>query len=324
MMATAAELIDCREVPLGGARAMLVRRTLPHRARRTIGAWCFVDQYGPEPLTGGSRPGMQVPPHPHFGLQTVSWLLAGRVQHRDSLNVVATIEPGELLLMTSGRGIAHSEQSVLPDPGELPGELRGELRGELHGVQLWIALPDRSRWIEPHVERHTELPGWQQDGLDVVVAIGEFGGQRSPALGYSPLVGAQVRLAAGGRAALPLEPEFEHGVVVVAGAATVDGLTAQAGALVYLDPGRTAARIDSQRGAVLMVIGGEPFDEHLLMWWNFVGRDHDEIVQARQDWQAGLRFGEVTGYPGDRLAAPALPGVRLAPRGRVPDRVSGR
>jgi quercetin 2,3-dioxygenase len=300
------ELIDPREVPLGGPRAMLVRRTLPHRARRTIGAWCFVDQYGPDPLKGG--PGMQVPPHPHTGLQTVSWLLEGEVLHRDSLRTVATIVPGDLLLMTSGRGIAHSEQSVPPAPAEPSGA------GRLHGVQLWVALPDSHRWIEPHVERHTDLPRWQQDRLDVTVVIGELAGRRSAARSYTPLVAAQLGVPAGITATVPLDRGFEHGVVVLSGAATVDGRTAGVGALVYLAPGRSRVAVGAEQGAVLMLIGGEPFDERLLMWWNFVGRSHDEITQARDDWQAARRFGKVTGYPGPRLAAPPLPGVRLRPR----------
>jgi quercetin 2,3-dioxygenase len=305
----AAELVEPREVPLGGPRSMLVRRTLPDRRLPTIGPWCFVDQYGPDPLADG--PGMQVPPHPHTGLQTVSWLVRGEVLHRDSLGTVATIRPGDLLLMTSGHGIAHSEQSTAGP-------------GALHGVQLWVALPAAHRGVGPHVEHHraAELPQARLDGARVTVLLGEpagdLAGARSPAHGYSPIVGAQLVLPAGGALTMPLEPEFEHGFVVLAGAARVDGVEAGVGSLVHLPPGARSAALQAGDGAdlVLLMIGGTPFEDPLVMWWNFVGPDHDAIVEAREDWQADRRFGEVTGYPGDRLKAPVLPGVRLRPRTR--------
>lgn len=313
-------------MPLGGPRAMLVRRTLPERRLPTIGPWCFVDQYGPDRLAGAAAggpeggpaqgaadgTGMQVPPHPHTGLQTVSWLVEGEVLHRDSLGTVATIRPGDLLLMTSGHGIAHSEQSM-PGPGVL------------HGVQLWVALPAADASVAPHVEHHraAELPGADVGGCRLTVLLGglaaDLAGDRSPAHGYSPIVGAQLALPAGQEVTLPLEPAFEHGFVVVAGGVTVGGVRAGVGALVHLPVGARTARLQADGGgpAVLLLIGGAPYRDPLVMWWNFVGADHDAVVQAREDWQAGRRFGEVVGYPGEPLKAPALPGVRLRPRVRL-------
>jgi redox-sensitive bicupin YhaK (pirin superfamily) len=299
------ELLMPREVPLGGPRAMLVRRTLPHRDRRAVGAWCFVDHYGPDPVT--SSGGMRVPPHPHTGLQTVSWLLEGEVLHHDSLGSKATIRPGELNLMTSGRGIAHSEQSP---PEHSP---------TLHGVQLWVALPDASRHQAPHFESHTTLPTLTEPGMSITVIAGSIAGTTSPAKMYSPIVGADLALDPGATGRVPLESAFEHAVLAMSGDAVVDGVEVPVGSLLYLGCGRPDLDISAQGPgpARALLLGGEPFEEELVMWWNFVGRDHDEIAAARTDWEAAApRFGQVHGYPGERLNAPALPNSRLMPRPR--------
>lgn len=275
------ELLGARDVPLGGPRAMTVRRTLPHKRIRTVGAWCFVDHYGPEHTR------MDVPPHPHIGLQTVSWLLSGHVEHRDSLGSHQQVLPGELSLMTAGRGIAHSEYSA---------------EGLLHGVQLWVALPDGERDRAPAFAHHDNLPN--ADG--VTVFVGEVGGLRSPAQVFSPLVGAVVERA------VPLEPDFEYGVLALDGPVEVNGYSVPHGAMQYLGWGSRELQVSGGR---TLLLGGEPLGEHLLMWWNFVGRSHDEIVQARADWLAGSsRFGEVPDDPKPRLPAPPMPGVRLKPR----------
>jgi quercetin 2,3-dioxygenase len=288
-------LLEPREVPLGGPRAMLVHRTLPHRDIRTIGAWCFVDHYGPS--RGG--PGMHLPAHPHIGLQTVTWLLAGDVDHRDSVGSRQLVHPGELNVMTAGEGIAHAEDSVSP------------AAADLHGVQLWTALPDTERHQEPHFEHHADLPALSAEGFSVTVFVGELDGARSDAAAYSPLLGAEVALDAGARAELPLSPDFEHGVLAVAGAPTAAGVRIPVSALVHLEPGRGSLVLEGP-GRVLL-LGGTPFEEDLLMWWNFVGRSHDEILQARQDWEAGRRFG-VVDHPAPRLPAPALPTTPLRAR----------
>jgi hypothetical protein len=207
----------------------------------------------------------------------------------------------------------------------------GQSAAALHGVQLWVALPAAHRSVAPQVEHHraAELPQARLDGARLTVVLGEpaadLAGARSPARGFSPIVGAQLVLPAGGTFTMPLEPEFEHGFVVLAGSARVDGVDAGVGALVHLPPGARSVALVAGDGAelVLLLIGGTPFEDPLVMWWNFVGADHDEIVAAREDWQAGRRFGEVLGYPGDRLAAPVLPGVRLRSRGPAPSHRTG-
>jgi len=280
---------------------MLVRRTLPGRSIRTIGPWCFVDHYGPADASGAGA--MDVAPHPHTGLQTVSWLLEGEVLHHDSLGSRAVIRPGELNLMTSGHGIAHSEQSTGPS-------------SRLHGVQLWVALPDADRHQSPHFEHHADLPSWSDSKASGTVLMGSLGGVSSPARAYSPIIGAHLRLVAGATETVPLDRAFEHAVLLLDGAADVDGATLEIGALLYLGGSRTELALASEPGAQILLIGGAPFEEDLLMWWNFVGRTYDEIVEARTTWAAGpsARFDDVTAYPGDRLAAPALPTTVLKAR----------
>jgi quercetin 2,3-dioxygenase len=295
-------LLAPREVPLGGTRAMTVRRTLPHREIRTIGAWCFLDHYGPQSVSSGGEGGMQVPPHPHTGLQTVTWLLEGHVVHDDSVGSHQDVRPGELNLMTAGHGIAHSEVSA-PGAG-----------GPLHGLQLWVALPEGAREQAPHFEHHTDLPRLHEGIARTTVVMGELAGGRSPAVTYSPLLGAVIELSGAGATTLPLEPEFEHAALSLDGPATVDATVLERGTLLALAPGRRAVTVTAEGPARVLLIGGTPFDEDLVMWWNFVGRSHEDITEARADWAAGRRFGVVGGYPGDPLPAPALPTTRLLPR----------
>ncbi|MGE5291516.1 MAG: pirin family protein [Micromonosporaceae bacterium] len=281
---------------------MIVTRTLPHRDRRMIGAWCFADHYGPEDIA--AAPGMRVPPHPHTGLQTVSWLAEGEVLHRDSLGNLQTIRPGQLNLMTAGQAISHSEESPR------------DHSPVLHGVQLWVALPDEHRHTDPHFEHHAELPVLTSDGIGATVLMGELGGLESPARVYSPIVGAEISIGGGRTGRLPLRPDFEYAALVLSGAAEVDGLPLAPGPLVYLGCGRSSLAMGADRPARVLLLGGEPFDEQIVMWWNLVGRSHEEIVQAREDWMAGRRFGTVTGYDGEPLPAPPMPVTRLRPRGR--------
>lgn len=293
------ELLQAREVDLGeGTR---VRRLLPKRQRATIGAWCFVDHFGPLEVAG--KPGMRVPPHPHIGLQTVTWLLDGEILHRDSLGNQQTIRPGELNLMTAGRGIAHSEES---EPEHPP---------MLHGVQLWTALPSWSRAVEPAFDHVTELPSVETEGLRLTVLMGEIAGAASPARAYSDLVGADVQVTRATDEDLPLRKDFEYGAIALAGEASVDGVSLRPGLLVYLGTGRRTLAIRAGAPARLLLLGGEPFGEPLFMWWNFVGHSIEEIVEAREDWASGRRFGEVHGFAGPRLEAPAMIPGRLKPRG---------
>jgi redox-sensitive bicupin YhaK (pirin superfamily) len=308
------ELTKARLATVGG---QTVRRLLPLRLRRSVGAWCFVDHYGPTSVDGV---GIGVPPHPHIGIQTVTWLLAGDVLHTDSIGSEQLIRPGQLNLMTAGRGIAHAEVSPAEhDP-------------ELHGVQLWVALPDAARATAPAFEHHGELPFTRSDGFDVTVFMGSFGGLRSPATTFSDLVGAQLTALWNVRTPVALEPSFEHVIFAVRGSARVactgrePGTGRQPGAarepaevalepgsLLYLPPGREDVSVAAAGETTLILLGGVPLGEPLLMWWNFVARTPDEIAAAAAQWREG-GFGAVGGYSGEPLAAPPLDQARLIRR----------
>jgi redox-sensitive bicupin YhaK (pirin superfamily) len=299
----AVEVITSREVPLGGPRAMTVRRTLPQRQRSLIGAWCFVDHYGPDDVA--TTGGMDVPPHPHTGLQTVSWLFTGEVEHRDSAGVHAMVRPGEMNLMTGGHGIAHSEVST-------------PATSTLHGVQLWVALPDHARDaprdFQHHVPRELRL-----GGASVKVFLGSLAGETSSVRTFTPLLGAELTLDPGAEVALDVDPGFEHGVLVDAGPVLLGETELARAELGYVAPGgdRLALGNHSDRPARVVVLGGPPFEEQIVMWWNFVARSHDEIVAFREAWEGRAdRFGSVQGYVGrtDRIPAPLMPNVRIKPR----------
>ncbi|WP_159323668.1 pirin family protein [Streptomyces tendae] len=299
--AAGVEILTAREVPLGGPRAMTVRRTLPQRARTLIGAWCFADHYGPDEVSESG--GMNVAPHPHIGLQTVSWLFSGVIEHRDSLGSHAYVRPGEVNLMTGGRGISHSEVST-PDTTVL------------HGVQLWVALPAEHRDTAPDFQHHVPAPV-ALDGGEVRVFLGSLAGDTSPVDTFTPLLGAEVILVPGAAVTLDVDPGFEHGVLVDTGDVRVDGTAVRPAGLAYAAAGRHTLTLtnESSGTARALLLGGPPFDEELVMWWNFVGRTHDEIAAARTDWEnESERFGRVEGYPGDRLPAPVLPNATLSPR----------
>jgi len=311
---SAVEVISPREVPLGGPRAMLVRRSLPTRGRTTIGAWCFADHYGPDAVdqTGG----MVVAPHPHTGLQTVSWLFTGEIEHRDSTGVHAMVRPGELNIMTAGTGISHSEVST-------------ESTRILHGVQLWTVLPQESRFVEPGFEHYVPEPVDLASGARLSVFLGSLevtddnvsGPISSSATAYSPLLGAELTLQPGAVITLRLDPTFEHGVLVDGGPVCVGSEQIAMHDLAYLAPGQESVDIHAgEHGGRVILLGGTPFEEQIVMWWNFIGRDHDEVVAYREEWQRRVEEGAQTryglfDYPGDPLPAPPMPGVRLRPRG---------
>ena len=297
------EVLEPREVPLGGPRALMVRRTLPQRARSLVGAWCFVDSYGPTPATHARV--MDTPPHPHTGLQTVSWLYQGEIEHRDSAGHHALIHPTQVNLMTAGAGIQHSEVST-------------DDARELHGVQLWIALPDAHRGTAPFFEAYAPEPVTVDDAT-----LHVFIGGPSTVTSFTRLYGAQVDIPAGGRVSIPAEPGFEYGLVVDAGEPTLQGVAIPAAHLGFVPVGATTLEIEAGASPLrALLIGGEPLGEQIVMWWNFVGRSHDEVVAFREQWQAEVidrarddgRFGHLVGYDGPALPAPALPNVRLKPR----------
>jgi quercetin 2,3-dioxygenase len=297
------QILTSREVPLGGPRAMLVHRTLPQRARSLIGAWCFADHYGPADVreTGG----MNVPPHPHTGLQTVSWLFAGEIEHRDSFGVHAIVRPGEVNLMTAGYGICHSEVSTPQTT-------------ELHGVQLWVALPADARDTECGFDHHVPEPVYVDVGR-INVFIGTLMGSSSPVTTFSPLLGAQIDLDMGATLTIPVDPAFEHGILVDQGVVCVDGAEVARTEMAYAGTGHSQLTLQSSddQPSRVILLGGTPFGEDLVMWWNFVGRSHEDIVTYREQWeQQSDRFGEVAGYRGPvtRLPAPALPNAKIKPR----------
>ena len=301
------EQLEPRDVLLG--RTTHVRRTLPHKTHRMVGAWCFLDHYGPDDIkeTGG----MWVPPHPHTGLQTVTWLFEGLGRHTDSLGSDQLIRPGQLNVMTAAHGICHAEVS----PDDAP--------ERLHGVQLWVVLPDADRNAVPADFVHlAELPVFESGGATVTVMMGSLAGHTSPAPAFTPIVGAEVRLGAGADVSLPVETGHEHAVLAVDGDVEVDGSTVERHRLAYLGTGADSLRLQAARETTVMLLGGEPFEEEIVMWWNFIGRSHEEIVEQREDWnRSGVddvtrRFGQVRDFPEPRLLAPPLPNTRLKARGR--------
>ena len=259
--------------------AISVRRALPRRDRRTVGAWCFVDHMGPAEVTEDH--GVDIGPHPHIGLQTVTWLLAGEVLHRDSLGSEQVVRPGQLNLMTAGHGVAHAEEAT------------GRYRGPLQGVQLWIAQPSATRHGPPAFEHHAGLPQVDLDGATATVLLGDLAGAASPARRDTDLVGADLDLRPAG-AIVPLRPDFEHALVVFTGAVAVDGHPVGPGRLAYLGTGRDECRLAVGEPTRALLVGGVPFDERVLMWWNYVARSREEITTAHRDWTEGSeRFGVV-------------------------------
>jgi len=287
-------IVTPRKVKLTTRTEVDIKRSIPQPALRRIGAWVFIDHFGPTAQVDG----MVVANHPHTGLQTVTWPFAGLVEHRDSVGSVQVLKPGQLNLMTAGKGISHSEISQVGVDS-------------LHASQLWLALPESARHVEPFFEHHDELPTIFFGTSLVKVFIGTLGTAVSPATVYSPLVGAELQVS--GEFSLPLDETFEHGVLVVSGEVLVNGEAVAVDDLIYLPVGETATL--SGNGVALLV-GGEPFTEHIVMWWNFIGRTHSEIVAWRESWNAqGSDWPKFEDQVGGWIPAPELPNVTLNPRG---------
>ncbi len=289
----AIQVVEPRVVKISTRTEIDIRRTLPHAHLNRIGAWVFLDHFGPTTQVDG----MKVAAHPHTGLQTVTWLFEGAVDHRDSIGSEQTIRPGQLNLMTAGSGIAHSEKS-LGGPAAL------------HAVQLWLALPDAVRHMTPmfqHVEAPREV---RIDSLLAKVFIGELTGVKTEAVVFSELVGAE--LALDGQVSLPLNKRWEHGILVVEGEIEIDGQPVRKDQLAYLAAGSGAVRIEA-KNFVGILIGGAPFDEKIVMWWNFIGRSGDEIVAMREAWNE-REYPEFTDELGGWIPAPELPNVTLRAR----------
>ena len=280
------EITPSRESVVG---AMRVRRALPRIGRRTVGAWCFADHMGPELVT--ETRGLDIGPHPHTGLQTVTWLVAGEVLHRDSLGSEQVIRAGQLNLMTAGEGVTHSEEAT------------GRYRGQLHGVQLWVAQPEATRHGGAAFEHHAELPRVELGNAVATVLVGSFAGATSSARRDTELVGADVALGPG-TGVWPLQPSFEHALVVLDGEVLVDERVVRPGQLAYLGAGRGEVVLSAAMPARVLLLGGEPFGEPVLMWWNFVVRSRDELDSAYRQWESGHpRFGRLRS-PLARIPAP--------------------
>ena len=283
-----------RAVTLG---QLAVVRALPVKGKRLIGPWCFLDRFGPATFAQGG--GMDVAPHPHIGLQTVTWLLDGEIVHDDSLEQEALLRPGGVNIMTSGRAIAHAERTPQDNTGRL------------NGVQLWTALPDRDRHRMPSFQHLMEVPRVEQTGGIAQVFSGALAGATSSAEHFSSLVGADLQVHARHELTLPLERQHEHALLILSGECALEGQRLEERVLYYLGTQRSGMSLTSSSGARLLLIGGVPFPETILMWWNFVARTPEEIREARNDWEAHRTFGDVPAYKGARIPAPAL--VRLAP-----------
>ena len=273
--------------------AFEVRRALPSKARSMVGPFIFVDQFGPGSLAIGD--GMDVRPHPHINLATVTWLFQGAIDHRDSLGTFSTIRPGQVNLMTAGRGIVHSERSPQEERDAGP---------QLYGMQTWLALPDGREEIDPAFEAVKDLPVVDDGSARATVVMGSLWGKRAATTTYADTIYAEIVLGPGGR--IPVEAEAdERAVMVVGGDATIDGIALEPYQLTVLKPGM-AMTLSSAEGARVVLLGGEAFATRRTAWWNFVSSSKERIEQAKDDWRNG-RFPEVPGDREERIPLPDVP-----------------
>ncbi len=284
-------LIEGRLHDLGDG--FTVRRMLPSLQARHVGPFVFFDHMGPVAFAAGN--GMDVRPHPHIGLATVTWLFDGMIRHRDSLGSVADIRSGEVNWMTAGRGIVHSERT--PPDQRRDGQ-------KLHGVQIWVALPQVDEEIAPEFHHHERaaLPKIVQPGVDAVLIVGDAYGEHSPVKVFAPMFLLEVQLAAGAELALPQE-HVERGIHVVEGEVSWGDLEVGANQMA-VQAGPSAPPLRARVASRLMLFGGAPLDGERHLWWNFVSSTRERIEQAKADWQA-QRFGKV---PGDEIEFIPLPG----------------
>ncbi len=291
-------IIEPRFVKVTTRTGVEVRRNIPHAKLKTIGAWCFVDHFGPTDQTDG----MVVAKHPHTGLQTVTWLLEGQAEHRDSIGTIQQILPGQVNIMTAGQGISHSELSQ-----------SGPKR--LHAVQLWVALPEAHRNTNPAFEHRADLPEFDLNGSKIKLFAGDFDGFSSQTTVFSPIVGLELDMPAASTVSLPLRRDFEYGILLAKGSATVNGVLVNENELLYIEVGHEQLEIVSTEPVIAIVIGGTPFEEKIVMWWNFIGRSQKDITEAREQWNArDSRFGDFEDQIGGWIPAPELPHVTLQPR----------
>lgn len=283
--------IITRDAQIGDG--LMIRRALPHPERRIIGAWCFFDHFGPFDVKHNG--GLDIPPHPHMGLHTFTYLIEGKILHCDSLGSIQHIVPGQVNLMTAGKGIAHSEESVADAP-------------VLQGVQLWLAMPDTTRNEKPKFTHYAEVPVVKEKGVTYRILAGDVLNETAPTQVETNVSALHVHAEEETEILLPLNPEFEYGILILAGSIHVEGFDATSGLLLYSPVGHKNVPIKIKPNTHFIMIGGEPFKEEVLLWWNFVARDKNEMMQALYDWENNTdRFGEVKGYKGGRLNPPGVP-----------------
>ena len=289
--------IVARQAELG--EGLTIHRALPSKQQRTIGAWCFLDHAGPVRFEPGQ--GMRVGPHPHIGLQTFTWMLEGEVLHRDSLGYEQMIRPKQVNLMTAGHGIAHSENS-------------NDAESTLHALQLWIALPRALHAMPPAFTHYPELPLREENGSRTHVLVGDWQGLQSPVEVHSPLLAVDWQTDQAQQESWSLRKDFEYGLFVVKGAVTVSGERYEGNELAYLPAGFENLQLSAEADTHVLILGGEPLAEPLVIWWNFVGYERDQLRQAFNDWEGcnTERFGEVVN---ESLAPFTMPAWPWAERG---------
>lgn len=305
--------IKTLEPRLASVGGIHIARLLPNKGNQPIGAWCFLDHAGPAEF-GDDELGMQVGRHPHINLQTFSWMLNGEVLHKDSLGNEQVITKNQVNVMTAGtgltQGISHTEQSVFPDTGGSPDAARG-----LSMVQLWIALPTDQK-IERSFHHYPKLPTWREGGAEMILTSGSYVSvtgehYQAPTIQYSKMIGIDVRFLEDSDVTLNLEHGFEYGILVTEGQIESEGKVCEKDQLFRFHDSDVAnnrsIRLSAKKGTRLMFIGGEPLNNKVLLWWNFVADNKQELEQSIIDWNNGHeRFGEVDSMM-KRLPSPELP-----------------
>lgn len=282
---------EIRSAEIG--KGTVIKRALPSRQKRMIGAWCFLDHAGPVSFPQGD--GLDVGPHPHTGLQTFTWMIEGTMMHTDSIGSKQLIRPKQVNLMTAGYGISHTE--VAPDT-----------ETKMHAAQLWIALPDDKLNMAPQFDHYPELPVVTREGVEFTVLVGEYLNTISPVKVHSELLGVDLTAQASTTTRIPLNPQFEYGFLALEGTAIINGHELTDDNMVVLEPGLSEIEIQLHAGSRLLLLGGEPFESPILLWWNLVGRTQEELKIAREQWiNHDTRFGSIPDYEGPRLEAPAFP-----------------
>lgn len=283
------ERISPHSTDVGGIQ---VNRVLPRRQRRLIGAWCFLDHIGP---VSGNEIDLHVGAHPHIGLQTFTWMMQGEILHRDSLGTEQVIRPGQVNLMTAGRGIAHTEDSVAGQHA-------------IHAAQLWIALPKEHADTEPRFDHYPELPRWREQNMDMTLLIGSHAAHTAPTIFFSPLVGIDLQAVQAGQVNLELRADFEYGLLPLQGSWSIEGEAFAENDLAYLGCGRRQLVLESPAGGRALLVGGASMNDEVLIWWNFVSHSRTAIIQAQRDWENDNknRFADVPGAT-KRLVPPPIP-----------------